>query len=70
MLKEASHDHWFHNIILNRKMFTVRIGSRKLALVKQLTFVIKAVYPVNTGTFVISSQQEKVFWVFNFVCKE
>lgn len=32
-----------------------------------LTLVIEAVYPVDGSTLVVSSQQEKVFWVFNLV---
>ena len=34
------------------------------------TFVVKAVYPIDTGTFVIASQDEEVFWIFDLVCKE
>jgi hypothetical protein len=34
------------------------------------TFVIKAIYPVNTSTFMIAPQNEKVFWVFYLVCEE
>ena len=32
-----------------------------------LTFIIKPIYPVNAGALMIASQQEKIFWVFNFV---
>ena len=34
------------------------------------TFVIKAIYPVDTGAFVITSEDEKVFWIFDFVGEE
>ncbi len=34
------------------------------------TFVIKAVYPIDAGTFMITSQDEEVFWIFDLVCKE
>ena len=33
MLKEASHNHWLHNNILNWKRFAARIGLKKLAIV-------------------------------------
>lgn len=32
-----------------------------------LTLIVEAVYPVDGGTLVVPPQQEKVFWVFNFV---
>ncbi len=35
-----------------------------------LTFVIKAVNPVDTSTLVVSTQYEKVFGIFNLVGKE
>lgn len=34
------------------------------------TLVIKAVYPVDPGTLVIASQDEKVFWVLDLVCEQ
>jgi hypothetical protein len=37
---------------------------------KKRTFVIKAVYPVDTGTLVVASEDEEVFWIFDFVGKE
>ena len=33
-------------------------------------FVIKAINPIDSGAFVVSSQEEKVFWVLDFVGKE
>lgn len=35
-----------------------------------LTLVIETVYPVDGGTLVVPSQQEKVLWVFNLVCQQ
>jgi hypothetical protein len=35
-----------------------------------LTFVVKAVYPIDTRTLVVSSQNKEVFGVFDLVCKE
>ena len=35
-----------------------------------LTFIVESVYSVNTGTFMISSQEEKVFRVFDLVCEQ
>jgi hypothetical protein len=37
---------------------------------RKRTFVIKAINPVNTGTFVISTENEEVFWIFDLVGKE
>jgi hypothetical protein len=39
-------------------------------MLEQPTFVIKAIYLVNTSTFMIAPQNEKVFWVFYLVCEE
>ena len=36
----------------------------------QLTFVIEPVDSVNTGAFVVASQQKEVFWVLDFVCEQ
>jgi hypothetical protein len=35
-----------------------------------LTFVIEAIYPVDRSTFVVASQDEEVFWVFDLVSEE
>ena len=32
-----------------------------------LTFIIEAVYSVDTGTLVVTSEQEKVLWIFYFI---
>ena len=34
------------------------------------TFIVESVDTVNTGTLVITSQEEKVFWVLDLVGKE
>jgi hypothetical protein len=34
------------------------------------TFIIEAVYSVDTGAFVVTSQDKEVFWVFDLVCEE
>ena len=34
---------------------------------QKLTFIVKSVYSVNTGAFMVSTKQEKVFWIFDFV---
>jgi hypothetical protein len=36
----------------------------------RLTFVVKAVYPVDTRALVVSSQNKEVFGVFDLVCKK
>lgn len=35
--------------------------------IKTLTFIIKAVYSVYTGIFMVASQKEEIFWVFDLV---
>lgn len=35
-----------------------------------LTFIIETIYPVDTCTFVVTSQYKEVFWVFYLVCEE
>ena len=32
------------------------------------TFVVKTIYPVDTGTFMIASEDEEVFGIFDLVC--
>ena len=39
-------------------------------VVGKLTLVVKAVYPVDARTLVVSSQNKEVFRVFDLVCKE
>jgi hypothetical protein len=39
----------------------------KLKAVSTLAFVIKPINPINRPTLMISSQQEKVFGIFDFV---
>lgn len=34
------------------------------------TFVVKSVDSINARTFMVSSQKEEVFWIFNLVCKQ
>ena len=35
-----------------------------------LTFVIKAIYPIDTGAFVIAPEDEEVFGIFDLVSKK
>lgn len=35
-----------------------------------LTFIIEAIYPVDAGTLVVSSQQEEVLWVLDLVSEQ
>ena len=35
-----------------------------------LTFVIKTVDSVDAGTFMVAPEEEKIFWVFDFVGQE
>lgn len=38
--------------------------------IKTLTFIIKAVYSVYTGIFMVASQKEEIFRVFDLVGKK
>jgi len=35
-----------------------------------LTFIIKSIYPVDGGTFMVSSEKEEVLWIFDLVRKQ
>jgi len=35
-----------------------------------ITFIVESVDPVDACTFVVSSEDEKVFGVFDFICEE
>lgn len=48
----------------------VRKCLPKLDVVSSLAFIVKAVDSVDRGTFVISSQDEEIFWVLDLVRKE
>ena len=48
----------------------LRDGHTPIGSGERLTFVIEAVYPIDTRTLVISSQNEEVFGVFDLVCEE
>jgi len=48
----------------------VRESFPQFDVIPAFTFVIEAVNPVDTSTFVISTQYEKVFWIFDLVGKE
>jgi hypothetical protein len=37
---------------------------------QKLTFIIESVNSVDAGTFVVPSEEEEVFWVFDFVSKK
>ena len=50
--------------------FTSSLGEVKIKkLSKQLTFIVKAIYPVDGCTLMVSSQKEKILRVFDFVSK-
>mmetsp|Transcript_33716 Transcript_33716/g.62322 ORF Transcript_33716/g.62322 Transcript_33716/m.62322 type:complete len:84 (+) Transcript_33716:563-814(+) len=34
------------------------------------TFVVKSIYAIDTRAFVVSAENEEVFWVLNFVSKK
>ena len=72
----------FHNLMLYRRLPKPSKKKRKTRRVGneceltwderrqiQRTFVVKAIYPVDTGTFVIASEDEEVFGIFDLVCK-
>lgn len=35
-----------------------------------LTFIIKSIYPVDGGTFMVSSEKKEVLWIFDLVGKQ
>lgn len=49
---------------------TVGEGLPQFNVVSAFTFIIKAVYPIDARTFVIPSQDEEVFRVFDLVRKK
>ena len=62
----------FHNLILNLRLPTQHWQSIKIELYVflnsiELTFIVEAIDPVNTGTLVVASQEKKVFGIFDFV---
>ena len=36
----------------------------------QLTLIVEAIYSVNGGALVVSSQQKEIFWVFDLVSQQ
>jgi len=45
-------------------------GFPKPHIKPSLTFIIKAIYPINRSTLVISPQKEKVFRILDFISKQ
>jgi hypothetical protein len=41
-----------------------------ITIANRLTLIVETVYPVDTGAFVVPSQNEEVFWVFDLVGEE
>lgn len=46
---------------------TIREGLPELDVVSPLALIVKAVYPVYAGAFVIAAQQEEVLWILDLV---
>ena len=42
----------------------------QLNIIPSLALVVKAVDPVNGSTLMIAPENEKVFWILDFVCQE
>lgn len=71
----------FHSFMLYRRLPTNERASENLMSCQQngcdifpvykkysaLTLVIKAVDSINRGAFVVSTEQEKVLWIFDLV---
>lgn len=49
---------------------TIGEGLPQLDIVTSLAFIIKPVYAVDGGAFVITTEDEKVFWIFDFICQQ
>lgn len=45
-------------------------GLPQLDVVSSLALVVEAVDSVDRGTFVVSSEDEEVLWVFDLVCQQ
>lgn len=45
-------------------------GFPELDVISAFAFVIEAIYPVDACTLVVAAQQEKIFWVLDFVREE
>lgn len=41
--------------------------EKKHTHTKLLTFIIEAINSINAGTFMVSSEEEKILWVFYLV---
>lgn len=62
----------FQSLMLYRRLPEVKCARQvkpKLDTKKLRTFVVKPIYSVDAGALVITSQDEEVFRVFDFVCK-
>lgn len=48
------------------------VGERlpQLDVVSPLAFIIKAIYPVDGGTLMVSTENKKVLWILYLVCKQ
>ena len=63
ILKEYSH----YSVNILQLIYNLSLLNRKSEVSMVLTLIIEAVYSVNTGTFVVTPEQEEVFWVFDLV---
>lgn len=45
-------------------------GLPKLDVISPFALVVKTIYPVYAGAFVIAAQQEEVLRIFDFVCQQ
>jgi hypothetical protein len=59
----------FHNLMLYRRL-PVLSAQVAITLLYGPTLVVEPVDPVDTGTLVITSEDEKVFRVLDLVCQE
>lgn len=46
---------------------TVRESLPEFNVIPPFTLIVKTIYPVYTGTLMITAQQEEVLWIFDFV---
>jgi hypothetical protein len=58
----------FHNLMLYRRLPVCQLSLQLTSM--RPTLVVEPVDPIDTGTLVVTSEDEKVFRVLDLVCQE
>jgi hypothetical protein len=48
----------------------VREGLPQLDVVPAFALIVEAIYPVNRGALVVTTEEEKVLWILDLICEE